>query len=467
MKRKSADTCTATRIAFSKNLNAGKYAELHEQARRLGIVRSEVWQRYGSIAGVGVRDRTIRDGWLKAGRKFDVNATAWKETLRDAKGDITANMEAAKVKARRAIRCHTRDESEQKRLFGLLKFDQFAADPYLRRIMRKYWRRGHNRTTHQIVVRSDHYSTFQAGGKAWVKVPGLTPGKRIAIPLNTTVEPTGTLRLILRRGLVEVHYAVELPKTADCGGKIVGVDKGYSEVLVDSDGHHHGEGLGERLKAESDRLKLKYQRRSKLRAIAEKSAPAKRARIEKNNLGRTKLDRRARRIESNVRDVVFKAVHAVADKASVIAAEDLTAPISGRKFGKNVNRRLAGWTKGVIAEALASVSRRRSSTLVLVNPAYTSQIDHRNGCLLGKRSGDRFYCFDGVVLPADENAARNVKARLSDPEIDRWTPYQKVKSILLSRTERFRLGLLNQDPSCAPQGPSTGSESPEQLCLSF
>ena len=67
----------------------------------------------------------------------------------------------------------------------------------------------------------------------------------------------------------------------------------------------------------------------------------------------------------------------------------------------------------------------------------------------------------------DENAARNVKARLSDPEIDRWTPYQKVKSILLSRTERFRLGLLNQDPSCAPQGPSTGSESPEQLCLSF
>lgn len=151
----------------------------------------------------------------------------------------------------------------------------------------------------------------------------------------------------------------------------------------------------------------------------------------------------------------------------VIAAEDLTAPMSGRKFGKNVNRRLAGWTKGVIAEALASVSRRRSSTLVLVNPAYTSQIDHRNGCLLGKRSGDRFYCFDGVVLPADENAARNVKARLSDPEIDLWTPYQKVKSILLSRTERFRLGLLNQDPSCAPQGPSTGSESPEQLCLSF
>ncbi|MCP4117747.1 MAG: transposase, partial [Desulfobacteraceae bacterium] len=32
----------ATRIARSKNLNAGKYAALEEQARRLGTIRSEV-----------------------------------------------------------------------------------------------------------------------------------------------------------------------------------------------------------------------------------------------------------------------------------------------------------------------------------------------------------------------------------------------------------------------------------------
>jgi hypothetical protein len=48
-----------TRIAYSTGMNAGKYAALVEQARRLGRVRSEVWQRYGSIngAGVGLRDR--------------------------------------------------------------------------------------------------------------------------------------------------------------------------------------------------------------------------------------------------------------------------------------------------------------------------------------------------------------------------------------------------------------------------
>ncbi|WP_242469355.1 hypothetical protein [Rhabdochromatium marinum] len=42
-----------------------------------------------------------------------------KETLRDAKGDITANMEAAKIKARRCIWRH----------------NEWTSDPYLRRIM--------------------------------------------------------------------------------------------------------------------------------------------------------------------------------------------------------------------------------------------------------------------------------------------------------------------------------------------
>jgi hypothetical protein len=38
-----------TRIAFSDKINKGKLAALTEQAKRLGAVRSEVWQRFGSI----------------------------------------------------------------------------------------------------------------------------------------------------------------------------------------------------------------------------------------------------------------------------------------------------------------------------------------------------------------------------------------------------------------------------------
>jgi IS605 OrfB family transposase len=224
--------------------------------------------------------------------------------------------------------------------------------------------------------------------------------------------------------------------------------------------------LGVILTDASDRLKTKYQRRSKLRALANRTRnPRKRQHIRQFNLGRKKLDRQLDQTQARIRDTVFQAVHTVVDKAAIIAAEDLTAPMSGQSFGKNVNRRLAAWTKGVMAEALDSVSSRRGSTVVLVNPAYTSQIDSRTGGLDGKRQGDRFHCSDGVVLQADQNAARNVLARLTDPEIEWFTPFKRVKAILQARTERLRLGLLNPDSSCSPgqhRVLSTESELPNE-----
>jgi hypothetical protein len=63
-------------------------------------------------------------------------------------------------------------------------------------------------------------------------------------------------------------------------------------------------------------------------------------------------------------------------------------------------------------------------------------MDSRDGTLSGQRRGDQFHCSDGVVLQADVNVARNVLARLHDPEIDRRMPDRQVKSILLKRTER-------------------------------
>lgn len=452
-----------TRIACSQNLNPGKYRVLDEQARRLGQVRTEVWDRYGSVAGVGLRDRTIRDQWLAEGRRFPVLANPWKETLRDAKADITANLEAAKVDVRRAIRRRTSDPDERKRLYTELKANRFTTDPYLRRQMRRHWKRGHNHTHNQIVVRSDDYSTFHLGGRTWIAVPGLVKGQRIAIPLDTKAAPTGTLRLILRDGRVEVHYQIEAPTGRPCGTRVIGVDKGYTEALVDSDGAHHGTGLGAFLTEESDAQKVKGQRRNKLRAIAGNTgSERKRQNILQNNLGPQKANRRQRKTRAKLRDITFKAAHAVIDKASVVVAEDLTRHIQGKQgkpLGKNVNRRLASWTKGAIAEALENASQRRGSTLEIVNAAYTSQVDSRNGCLSGQRQGDRFLTEDGEVLQADENAARNVLARYYDSEIGRWMTPQQVKSILQERTQRHRLRLSNPDSSCSPaQALSTESE---------
>lgn len=102
-----------------------------------------------------------------------------------------------------------------------------------------------------------------------------------------------------------------------------------------------------------------------------------------------------------------------------------------------------------MADALDMVSNRRGSSVVLVNAAYTSQIDSISGLLLGDRVGGRFYRINGDVLDADINAARNVLARLYDNEIQLYTPYRKVKEILQARTaQQKRMGPLIQDTSC-------------------
>ena len=125
-----------TRIAYSRDLTAGKYGRLVEQARRLGRVRSLVWDRYGSITGVGLSDRQIRDAWMADGTatSFGVLANAWKETVRDAVAGIRAHREAAKAKVRQRVGRGLLPEAERKRLYTLLTRDQWTGDPLVRAV---------------------------------------------------------------------------------------------------------------------------------------------------------------------------------------------------------------------------------------------------------------------------------------------------------------------------------------------
>ncbi|MGI8307364.1 zinc ribbon domain-containing protein [Saccharopolyspora hattusasensis] len=452
-----------TRIAYSDKLNAGKYATLDEQARRLGRVRSMVWNQFGSVAGVGVSDRTVRDKWMADGTaaSFGVPANAWKETVRDAVADIRAHRDAAKVEVRRKIARRDLTDAEKKHLYTLLKRDRWTDDPMLRRWMRQCWKRGHSHTTNQIIIRSDKVRTYTLtnGGNVWLKVPGIVARESIAVPLNTTIAPERTLRLILRGGRVEVHHQIDdqamKSSHRPSGDRTIGVDKGYTEVLTDSDGRHHGTEFGEMLRIRSDELKDRNARRAKLRWVAntaeKRGNHAKADRIRRNNLGTVKKHRQDRAWKTRVRDTTYRAVHAVADDAAVIVAEDLTRRISGRSLGKNTNRRLAAWTKGVTAQALHDVSERRGSSLRLVNPAYTSQVIPGTSTL-GRRAGDRLHCphGGGVVWQADHAAAINILERDGDPDISLWTPHKQVKQIIQER-DRQRSRLPDQDSNTAGQ----------------
>ena len=60
-------------------------------------------------------------------------------------------------------------------------------------------------------------------------------------------------------------------------------------------------------------------------------------------------------------------------------------------------------------------AENQGKTVLLVSPAYTSQIDSFSGLREGERRGCRFYAKSGIVYDADLNAARNIGNRSKLP----------------------------------------------------
>ncbi len=342
------------------------------------------------------------------------------------------------------------DQADREAKCALLRQDAWFGQPLLRRLMRRHWKRGKTAVTTHIVLDTQCYNVrTDPSGKTWLDVIGLTPKRRLAI--------TGTIRLILRGrnargkgrgqeargGRLEIHHAVPEAKacvTRPCGVREIGADKGYTEVFTDSDGARHGLGLGALLTAKSDANNARYQGRQTLAALADKHLVkgryAKYERIVQHNLSRHKIVRQKVRHRAQIRTKVFTATHALVDKAAVLVVEDLSRPIVGYDRGKKMNRRLSGWVKGLIQEAVISVSRRRGASVDCVNASYTSQVIHCHPSF-GRRDGDKLHCtICKAVYDVDVVAAENLLERRSDREIGRFTPYRKVRETL---ERRFRL----------------------------
>jgi IS605 OrfB family transposase len=426
------------RSAHSVDLNRSKYESLSLQAKMLGQLRQEVWQRFGSINGVGANHRDIRSDWIK-GRDFSpLPAKAWKETLRDSLDDIKLYEESAKNKVKKSIHKRAQNSDERRQYFSALKSDAWLSNTYLRRKMRKYKKHGKSKINNQIILEHGVYGQFIGkDGNTWLKIPGFIKGKPIAVPLNSKITLRGCLRVILKSGVVYVHYTIEQKRYRACGDQIIGVDKGYSEAFADSLGNLYGQNLGKILSEGTGKRNKRGKARNKLFQLA-KSKPHKRKNILKYNLGTKKLEKNNHQQKKIIRNISFQAAHSIVDIAKEVRVEDLTSPIKTHNKWKSFNRRMSSWAKGSLAEALQTVTKARGSRLRLVNCAYTSQMDSNTGHLLGRRVGDKFYHNNGDVTHADTNAALNIKHRGDDTDITLYTPYQEVKRILLDRLSAIR-----------------------------
>ena len=349
-------------MKVTRTLQADVPPALAGVCKAMGFVRADLWRRYGALGSVGKNANTIRKE-ISAASLYDslpVDGTIRAETTKDIVNDVLLYKAAALVKVRQAVAARTQDAAERKRLFTALKSDDWLADNFLHRQMRKHFRHG---TTEKSQVLTRYSNQVHATGKARNQLHALEKKHRKA-------------------------------------GNI----------------------------AKADRIKT-------------------------CNLGRKKIDARKDKAQKQLRTIAYKAMHSIIDKAAVLVSEDLTSPIASKVQWRQYNRKMSAWAKGVLAQSLDTVATQRGAKHVLVNAAYTSQMDSSTGLLQGKRVGDKFYRENGDVLQADHNAALNVLARLDDGEITRFTPYKEVRQILLARSpallsvNRLELGAQARQPS--------------------
>ncbi|MDJ0575129.1 MAG: zinc ribbon domain-containing protein [Xenococcaceae cyanobacterium MO_234.B1] len=447
------------------NNETAELAKGIEIANRLGKLRQDIWNKYGSLQAWGYKsDKLIKEfKQTNPPSLYQVAYKPWERTFQSVIDDIHAVQEAAKSFVIRKIyryfqpekiivkgkTCFLEHTSFRKELVKSLNSTEFMQYPLIKRWVRQEYHRGHTWVKNQIVLDASDCNITRSGSIVTISLPGEPKGKRSYERINLKfrcgrVKPTGRLRIIFEDDNVRLCYPKVVTKQENHNTSIVGIDKGYTEGFYGSDGVVYADGIGKLMTAATEKHYIKGKRRQKLWAL---STEKPHSFIHSCNLGTKNQNKSQAKVRATLRTLIRTGVHQIFDSHLSIVCEDLSQPIRNKGKSKKINRRLAAWCKGELQQALEQVSQRRQSVVTLINPAYTSQVDSRNGTLLGRRDGDRFFTFDGEVLQADSNASMNIKNRLTDTEIGRYQKAAAVQKILLKRTASFLalMGLTLED----------------------
>jgi IS605 OrfB family transposase len=463
----------ARRLPVVGQLNVGKAATLELMGAELDRVRAGVWSRFAGAKSACLSKRQIRDLLMaeQAPTDYGVPQRLWRATVEDTVDKIRAWQQAViatEVRPKIYARAGD-DEGERKRLLGLAKSGRWREDSWLSRQCRKAFadKQPRPRRSGRIVVDNCSYDVQRdQQGRVWLAVMTNTRGARVRLnlgPLPEELVPASTIA-ISPDGGGGWQVIAAYPSQRVCSTRprrkrlraVEGIDAGVSEVFTDTSGRRYGTGQYQRIAERAERDRARGKGRNKLRAmrdrqlarartaavggdsVTSRAATAKARRIERHNLGHSKLTAQRAHDRAVTKDTVYQAVHDLVDSTAHVVAEDLSGLRGKSKFGRTASRVYAAWQRSFLADALASVPSRRGSAVTLVNPAYTSQQVHPCGHL-GIRRGKNVHCQtagcpqQGIVYDTEINAARVILARATDPQITRYTPKQEVRRILTQR----------------------------------
>ncbi len=406
-----------------------------------GIPRALTYNKLGSLQGWGLdwkkADPIIRT--ILEPTDVELPAKLWEWSVNDTMKAISAQQQAAKTVIIRDIYRRAKDDFERKRLINLLQTNP-TADNWLHRQFRKQYLKGHTFVRNQVVYQGAGYSCKRlTRNTVQLEVASIVKGKRIALKLRCRHIIKGQIRLIRNeRGNLEIHCTSNktliLPQ--DKPTQKLGIDKGYTEGFYTCDGTKIADGLGKLLTTKTNRITRTNRNRYRLFAHA-KSNPSKSATILKNNLGYKVKSRRLQQQKATIQNFIRFDLRRNITTPVEIFCEDLTQSIKGKKQALHINRKLNQWMKGELQASIDKIALETGSTVSVVNPAYTSQVDHLSGTLLGRREGDRFIRYTGDVIQADLNAAINIRIRGTDNNITQYMKSSEVESELLARTVRY------------------------------
>ena len=345
---------------------------------------------------------------------------------------------------------------------------------YLRRITRKNKPKVSSCSQARcMLLDQEMYRVMESNGKTFLQFCSCEQYKPFVVELRSPYcyNRKGNVQAILdvRRKTVRIHKAIKI-HTRKASGTAAGVDKGFAKLLSSSSGAEYGDGFGilsdreserinsrntgrnpyiqrsKELKQEIDRLKTEIDAAArpaeKIPMIrARHRAMAQLENLMKNNTGTVKYDREHAKARAGMETAMNHAIREfyMNESPSDVCLEDLSWQSSGKK-GKRANRKLSSWMKGRLDERLCYIGSVYGAATEYVNAAYTSQFCSGCGAFLLRRHGlhhEWADCPNCGTINANTNAAKNIAARKSDKEVTLYTPYKKVKQILLSRYNKL------------------------------
>ena len=394
---------------YSYELDEEMLKELLFIANQYKNVKNYVYSRYSGINSILLlsKDRKIRDEWIKTKfyEQWKLPARYWKLALSEAFSNIKTNWSNTKNKVKDQVNRNSNLSNEDRHYINyILKFDncyfkvltnkelkspKIFEDKnlnykYLNHLIKRYTRRYKEKIPYAKTGRTFSIDTglysYTADG---INITSTTKGKRLSIKLSDKNRYDHTMKVKIVAEKIQIHCPLRVKTKTNQNENILGIDKGYKYLFATSSEKLYGENL---------------------------------------------------RHDENVKSYINCCLNNLLEqeKPKEIVMEQLDFVSWDDRFPKSVKRKLSRWIKGYIRKRLEYKCSLNNIKCTYINPAYTSKVCNICGCF-GTRNGDTFTCPKCGKLHSDINASKNILNRKTDKEISLYTPYKKVKEILLNR----------------------------------